>query len=140
MPTFEQMYSLHRYYVWCDLMKKHFIQTVQQKQSGTLDAELTKLLAQSYMCYWDGGLYVVIEGYDDLELADPAIDQLLVSRNKKLLKCFRHGVFHYQRRYFDKRFMNFMTQGENVIQWVESLHREFDRLFAAHSATLTPKS
>jgi hypothetical protein len=33
-----------------------------------------------------------------------------------------------------------MTHGENVVAWVSSLHREFDRLFAAHSATLTPKT
>jgi hypothetical protein len=138
VATFEQMHSLSRYYGWSDLMKKHFIQVSQEIKSEVGNIDLA--LAQAYMCYWYGGLYVVIEGYEDLKIADPAIDGLLASGNKRLLKCFRHGVFHYQRRYFDKRFMNFMTKGENVIQWVESLHREFDRLFAAHSTALTPRA
>lgn len=140
MATFEEMHSLSRYYGWCDLMKMHFTQVAAQLNSESRDIGLTKLLAQAYMCYWYGGLYVVIEGYRNLKLADPAIDDLLGSHNARLLKCFRHGVFHYQRKYFDKRFMNFITQGENVVPWVASLHRVFDRLFAAHSASLTPKS
>lgn len=140
MPTFEEMHSLSRYYGWCDLMKHHFSEAAKQINGNTGDIELAKLLAQAYMCYWYGGLHVVIEGYTQLKLADPTIDTLLRSRNARLLKCFRHGVFHYQRKYFDKRFMNFMTQGENVVPWVSSLHREFKRLFDAHSATLTPKS
>jgi hypothetical protein len=134
--TFEQMHSLHRYYMWCNTMKGHFI---QNQISGSPDPELKLLLPQNYMCYWYGGLYVVIEGYDDLKLGDPAINALVASENTELLRRFRNCVFHYQEEYHDKRFTDFMTQGQNVIQWVESLHREFDRLFAAHSASLTPK-
>lgn len=139
MPTFEEMHSLSRYYGWCDLMKRDFLEAAQQIKREAGDTELAKLLAQAYMCYWYGGLYVVIEGYRSLKLSDPAIDQLLLSGNTKLLKCFRHGVFHYQRKYFDKRFMNFIQHGESVVAWVSSLHKEFDRLFAAHSASLSPK-
>ena len=101
--------------------------------------ELANILARAYMSYWYGGLYVVIEGYRRLKLRDMAIDKLLLSRNTMLLKKFRDGVFHYQPQYFDNRFMNLITQGKGVVQWVSSLHREFDRLFAAHSAMLTPK-
>lgn len=140
MASFEEMHSLSRYYGWCDLMKRHFAEAAQQMSSGTGDVGVVRLLAQAYMCYWYGGLYVVIEGYQRLKLADSVVDKLLSSPNTGLLKGFRHGVFHYQRKYFDERFMNLITQGESVRPWVQSLHREFDRLFAAHSASLTPKN
>ena len=81
------------------------------------------------MSYWYGGLYVVIEGWRDLGLHDDPIDALLGSPNVDLLRRYRNGVFHFQRRYFDDRFIRLMTDGENVITWVRTLNEQFGRFF-----------
>jgi hypothetical protein len=49
------------------------------------------------MSYWYAALYVVIEGWRDLGLADATIDALLQSPNVDLLKRYRNGVFHFQK-------------------------------------------
>lgn len=81
------------------------------------------------MSYWYGGLYVVIEGWRELELRDPQIDALLASPNVDLLKRYRNGIFHYQRRYFDERFVELIRDGEDVVNWVRELNSQFGRFF-----------
>jgi hypothetical protein len=49
-----------------------------------------------FMFYWYSGLYVVIEGYQELKLHGEKIDALLQSPNVDLLKRLRHGTFHFQ--------------------------------------------
>ena len=98
----------------------------QRRRRETWDVE-----AHTYMSYWYGGLYVVIEGWTALKLHDPEIDQLLRSQNVRLLREYRNGVFHFQRRYFDQKFLRLITRGENVVDWVRSLNRTFGRFFLA---------
>jgi hypothetical protein len=82
------------------------------------------------MSYWYGGLYVVIEGWQEMNLHDQAIDSLLMhSDNVELLKKYRNGVFHFQKNYFDKRFLNFMTQGNNCVEWVRNIREAFSNFF-----------
>lgn len=82
-----------------------------------------------YMSYWYGGLYVVMEGWRDLKLEDEAIDRMLESGNVDLLRRYRNGVFHYQREYFDERLLSLIRDGENVVEWVRELNRQFGRYF-----------
>jgi hypothetical protein len=81
-----------------------------------------------FMPNWYGGLYVVIEGYRELRLSDANIDRLLESKNVSLLKRYRHGIFHFQRNYFDRRFVD-LLQAEDVVPWVRGLNSEFGRFF-----------
>src|ERR1700688_3247229 len=99
--------TLHRYYIWANRMRTHFDEILSK---GALDgkAEIESFL---YMSYWYGGLYVVIEGWRELELTDTAIDELLQSSNVELLRRYRNGVFHFQRDYNDERFRAFMEEG-----------------------------
>jgi hypothetical protein len=72
---------------------------------------------------------VVIEGWRTLKLRDPMIGRLLSSRNVGLLRRYRNGLFHFQRTYYDKRFSGLILDGENVVDWVRTLNREFGRYF-----------
>jgi hypothetical protein len=40
-------------------------------------------------------------------------------------------VFHFQRNYYDERFMGFIRDGENVVDWVRVLNRAFGRFLLA---------
>jgi hypothetical protein len=73
-----------------------------------------------FLSYWYGALYVVVEGWEELKLSDQDVDKLLRSPNVKLLKRFRNGVFHFQKRYFDGRFTDFIS-AKDTVEWVHNL-------------------
>ena len=131
--TKSEIFSLHRYYIWANRMRTHFhekLPTLAYKMKQNPDVWTDEFIeANLYMSYWYGGLYVVIEGWKRLRLSDPTIDNLLASPNVQLLKQYRNGVFHYQPKYFDKRFIRFMTKGQNAVEWVRSLNLAFGGYF-----------
>jgi hypothetical protein len=125
----KHIFALHRYFIWADRMRVHFDQVLKAglektkpNQSFTIDEFL-------YMSYWYGGMYVVIEGWKDLGLSDPEIDNLLNSPNVDLLRRYRNGTFHFQRDYFDERFIGFMKDSKNSVQWIRELRKQFSRFF-----------
>ncbi len=130
-PASEGLVSLHRYYIWANRMRTHFDEIISNgfNASDVIEANI-------YMSYWYGGLYVVIEGWKELKLADDAIDQLLVSSNVGLLKRYRNGIFHFQEKYSDERFMEFIRDGINAVQWVRVLNLEFGRYFLVNLAAI----
>ena len=77
-----------------------------------------------YMSFWYAALFVVIEGWRELGLTDTRIDILLQSPNVELLRRYRNGAFHFQREYFDVRFMDFVKEPDTV-QWVRELNEKF---------------
>jgi len=86
-----------------------------------------------FMSHWYGSLYVVIEGWRELKLNDPRINQLLLSPNVKLLKEFRNGTFHFRRNYFDDKLFAFQ-KSPDAVPWVRSLTDEFGDYFLRESA------
>ena len=127
------IFTLHRYYIWANAMRVHLEETVSVYASQLAknpDNLVTPegILSNLYMSYWYGGLYVVVEGWKNLGLADLEIDRLLLSPNVALLRRYRNGTFHFQKDYFDERFVAFIRDGENVVDWVHQLSRAvFDR-------------
>jgi hypothetical protein len=107
-------------------MRTHFDSLLASGTHATGQGEIESIL---YMSYWYGGLYVVVEGWKELGLTDAAVDRLLQSPNVDLLRRYRNGVFHFQRQYNDQRFMEFITQGTNVVLWVRDLNEQLGRYF-----------
>lgn len=50
-----------------------------------------------------------------------------------MLKRFRNAVFHAQRDYMSKKFVDFMAVGPDSAMWIRSLHSELGRFFLAWS-------
>lgn len=123
------VFTLHRYYIWANKMRTDFDDILKKKSENKIGEEFFKIESRLYMSYWYGGLYVVIEGWKQLGLSDSEIDLLLKSKNVGLLRQYRNGVFHFQKNYDDKKFLNFITQGENCVGWIRQLNRELGRFF-----------
>ncbi len=138
-PTHEELLTLHRYFVWAGQMQNQLLKLFRRRKDQRTVPELTKamrMLASGrwrvsgltqirtflYLSYWYGALHVVIDGWNQLHLSDPAVDQLLQSRNVKLLREYRNAVFHYQRRYYADKFTDLGRKGERVAEWVNELH------------------
>ncbi len=125
MPENKEILALHRYFIWANQMRNHFdslLGSGEERSGNNIEPFL-------YMSYWYGGLYVVIEGWKKLGLSDPTIDSALHSPNVDLLRRYRNGVFHFQKKYYDDRFMKFMSDGQDCVLWVRDLNREFGRFF-----------
>ncbi len=110
-------------------MRTHFDEVLKKSSENKITNDQFEIESRLYMSYWYGGLYVVIEGWKRLKLVDVAVDQLLESRNVGLLKRYRHGVFHFQPKYNDKKFLDFIVEGENCVEWIRQLNQEFGRFF-----------
>ena len=107
-------------------MSWHFDRILERGQADNPNWEIETRL---YMSYWYGGLYVVIEGWRELELTDESVDRLLESPNVDLLRRFRNGTYHFQKQYFDSRFLDLIVEGENVVQWVRGVREAFSQFF-----------
>lgn len=113
-----------RYVSWADLMDRvHHERLSRHAVGGRLDqvaarADSWPLWALTSYSY--ASLYVAIEGYEELNLADPTVDELLKSDKKEVLKRYRNGVFHFQKQFLDDRFINLITDEEHV-KWVSAV-------------------
>ena len=125
MSDDDDILSLHRYFVWANQMRAHFDALLALRAMPGMP----RVEEMLYMSYWYAGLYVVIEGWRKLELSHPQIDELLESANVDLPKRYRNGVFHFQRTYWDNRFVGFIKDGENPVRWVRELNRRFGEFF-----------
>ncbi len=128
-----EIITLHRYFIWADRMRVHFDEILKRAESKPVAVELPKtengIDTFLYMSLWYGTFYVLIEGWQELKLTDPKIDSLLKSPNVELLRRYRNGVFHFQKEYYDKRFMELMSEGQDIANWIRNLRDEFSRWF-----------
>jgi hypothetical protein len=119
--------ALGRYWAWSDWMCRHFFDELREHGAlPQLDSpEAFKLML--HMSYWYGSLYVVVEGWRELRLADPEVDHLLQSSHVELLRRYRDGFLHYQRELWGDRFVAFLGEGGESCDGVREIHRALGR-------------
>lgn len=132
--------SLHRYFIWANRLRDYFDAAIKKRDKTDDNAFADEV--GLFMSHWYSALYVVVEGWKELDLHDPTVDDLLQSPNVELLKRFRHGTFHFQKNYFDGRFTTFWEESEDTVPWVRNLNRELGGYFlrelrAAKDNTIT---
>jgi hypothetical protein len=124
----EQIVSLHRYYIWADRMRVHFHETLKKTGPNILENADADFELTLYMSYWYAALYVVVEGWQSSGCNDPTVDALLADRTMvDLLRRYRNGVFHFQRKYNDQRFWDLIGLGSLAGDWISTLHFELGR-------------
>jgi hypothetical protein len=129
MPTYADVVTLHRYYIWANNFRTHLDQIL----GAAADLEPNPLVwfadeTGLFLSYWYAALYVVIEGWKKLGFQDAEIDALLRSPNVGHLRRYRNGVSHFQPKYLDERFLA-MTSSPDSVRWVRSLNRAFGGFF-----------
>jgi hypothetical protein len=110
-------------------MRVHFDALARQLFEHPEPGGTKEIESRIFLSLWYAGLSVVIEGWKRLKLTDAAVDELLKSKNVKLLKDFRDSIYHFQPRYDEKRFVAFITEGTDVVPWVRTLNVEMGRWF-----------
>ena len=126
-----EIYTLHKYYISANRMRHHFykvLETSVDREEKCISEEHI-IEARIYLAYWYSGLYVVYEGWKQLELIDPIIENLLSSPNLDLLRRYRNAQFHFQRDYTSEKESEFYIEAKNGVEWITTLNNEFGRFF-----------
>jgi len=121
----DKLISWGRYLYWSDILRCRF-NDYKKKDSSSSDWHFYALMSQWYASVW-----VVVEGWHELNLKDDVVDRLLNGWADycKLLKQYRHCVYHYQKNIMDKRFIDLLQKGDEHVLWISVLHDEFQRFF-----------
>jgi len=137
LMSFPELISLHHYFVVAARMRHHFesnLIAVEEPRDAALqdpDRSAFELFSGprgNFMYYWYASLYVVVQGFGNLKLADPRINSLLASPNVKALRRCWNGVFHFQPDYFSAKLLDPM-ESPNFIGWVRELMEAFGAYF-----------
>jgi hypothetical protein len=94
-------------------------------EDGTIKENDLSIYFVSHLELWLACLYVVIEGYEELGLTDPAIDKL-IPKNREVLRRLRNYALHYTpdiRRFYD--FIDARVDGQLSLNWARDLHSAF---------------
>ena len=135
--SFSPVLSLHRYFVAAARMQHHFESNVvpfEEPQAGALQDANRAVLEVfagprgNFMYYWYGSLYVVVEGFRDLQLNDRIIEGFLGSRNVNVLRRCRNGAFRFRPTYFSARSLKPM-ETPDFLAWVRELMTAFRGYF-----------
>lgn len=90
---------------------------------GNYSSSLSRLVV------WYSLLYVVVEGYIELKLRDPIVDELLgAEKYVDTLRLFRNATFHYQKEPISEKAIKFLAI-EDSEKWIRSLNRALNKFF-----------
>ena len=135
--------TLYRYFAYAAEMRRLFVNTADDGWLDVMTPDITGMLSffysapGVYLLYAYSGIYLVIEGWQDLGLQDDRIDELLESPYVDKLRRFRNATFHYQKEPLSRKHFEFFgTEEEQTELWLNNLYREFERYFKANTLPL----
>jgi hypothetical protein len=131
-PISVSLMALHGHWLTADAIEHRVHFDVEQKGIGPHLPDDIEALGQQHskimtLTVFYGLIYVVVEGYRELQLKDEAIDALLANGDfVEHLRRFRNAVFHFQKVPLDERLVKFLTLPDSEI-WIRKLFKAFDR-------------
>lgn len=140
-----EIVTLYRYFAYAAHMRDLFRQSVTVEKLKELSADEQGLVCLFYstpglyLLYSYSGLYLVVEGWQDLKLTDAKVDALIASPYVERLKRFRNATFHYQKVVISPKHLEFFgTEEEKTEEWVGQLYDELARFFRENTLPLPP--
>ena len=142
-PDEVKLIALHTCWLNADSIKARIragvLSSKEKEKIKNLPQELQNLLAfgKTHSLFlaisvWYALLYVVIEGYRELNLSNKEVDELLAQEEYvDLLRQFRNAIFHYQKNPISEKLLGFLTMKESEI-WIRKLNSAFAAFFTAY--------
>ena len=137
--------TLHRYFIAANKMRIRFEKTFTDPEVMNRFPNADPLTRALMMCvddygvfmfYWYSGLYVVIEGFRELNLKDAKIEALLQSPNVEALRLARNATFHFQNDGFISKKVHPFLKSKDCVPWVHSLTEAFSEFFLREAGKL----
>lgn len=82
-------------------------------------------------------MHVVIEGYNKLGMTYEGVDKFLDAPERKQLRDYRHGTFHFTEQYFDPS--KFGLYSHAGLEWMHNLYMAIGRPMLADLQSRKPK-
>ena len=125
------MVALHSHWLNADAVKVVINTALPVDESYSSELQTLSQLHSSFrrisVCY--SLLYVVVEGYRELDSTDEKVHSLLEQHDfVDALRLFRNATFHYQKAPIPEKAMKFL-ETENSENWIQDLHVGFRRYF-----------
>lgn len=125
--------SLYKHWCIADAVKQFISSKVPDKGYEELPEwfnELGNMASMfSRLSVWYALLYVVVEGFQELNLSHPEVDKLLT--NKECVDClrlFRNATFHYQKDPLSEKALKFL-EAQDSEKWIRSLNKALEKYF-----------
>lgn len=106
----EKFITLHRHWMWSNIMKQHFDTELQKDQNLAKNFNIADKEG-AYMLLWYALLFSVLETFKDSKIKFPPIQEDIKSVYSPL-KDLRNAVFHPQNKYWSRKLNKFLeTKG-----------------------------
>ena len=142
---FWEFMSWGRYLAYADMLRERYDDSLELPETEPLLSEEphaflnpTSETKRSYrlqkdaaLAYYYASLLPVIEGWNELGLADEAIDELLQHKDGYYdsMRRHRNAIFHFQKQFFGPKESEIYGKGEKGVFWVVLITSEFCRFF-----------
>lgn len=128
-----ELASLHKHWCIADSVRVFITAKVPHPEDATLPEKFVEeaQLHSRFMrlSVWYSLLRVVVEGYQELKLSDPAIDEFLNRTDYvDALRRFRNAIFHYQTDPLSDKLMAFLELEEST-KWAIGLNKAMESYF-----------
>ena len=122
--------ALYKHWVIADSVKQFITAEVTIPETAQLPEAFVQV-AQRHSSFmrlsvWYSLLRVVVEGYQELKLSDPKVDEYLQKTEYvEALRRFRNAMFHYQADPFSEKLMAFL-QLHDATNWARGLNKALE--------------
>jgi hypothetical protein len=135
-----KIFTLYRYYLYAVVMRDNLNKENLGDFIKQLNDDISSIFlifssrAGVYLTYFYSAIYLVVEGWKDLELSDDDIDNLINSPYIDRLRRFRNATFHYQKEPISPKLLNFFgTEEEATEKWINELYKKIGDFFKKNS-------
>ena len=127
--------GLHRHWIYADAIKdkidrSHNAPVISETNlPPALEAAASMFSTFSALSVWYALLYVVVEGYQELDIKHQKMDELL-SENEKVsaLRLFRNAIFHVQSKPINEKLLGFLEATDSEY-WINELNTAMKDFF-----------
>jgi hypothetical protein len=128
-----KLIALHKHWCTADAVKQFVSAEVTKRDSGEFPEwfkEVGNIASMIHrLSVWYSLIYVVVEGFKELNLNHPAVEELLSNEeNVDFLRLFRNATFHYQKDPLTEKAQKFLIAKDSEI-WINSLNMAFEQFF-----------
>lgn len=128
-----EIIALHKHWCTADAVKQFISTDLPEKGSEEYPQWFKNLGNTASMFHrlsvWYALLYVVVEGFRELDLKHPEVDELL--KNEECVDClrlFRNATFHYQKDPLTEKTLKFL-EAKDSEKWIRDLNKALNRFF-----------
>ena len=126
----EELMTLHRHYMWCNIIKKNFEKEIQKSIDTKSKVDIEAVMPDyygAYMSIWYGMLFGVLEVFKNKEINILEIEND-INDVYDSLRLYRNAVFHPQPQYWSPKLLEIMKDKHSA-EKIWKIHNRLGKYF-----------